>query len=492
MNAKLRTVLVPPLWISLGLAAAVLSLHALLANTLVETWIAQTSPLGPASWFSVSSLCLIILQSTFRDPTTTPVKASYAWVGAALLSIAAVFAFNLNSPFLSDDYILVRAPAPTLARFAASLRTVGGDGGFRPLGYLYFSVVHLWAGYSPLRWHLLGLALHLLSCLALYIVVWLLWRDTLLAVIAVLIFGLNGTRPEAVTWTAGSFDLLAALFTLASLAALLSPMRRGISWPLGLLLMIAAILSKESAYAYPALLMGFTWAAGRANRWTFRYTALATFVCGSLFVYRWHLFGGPGGYVHATTGRPQILSLSFISTAKALLSRIWAILMFPINWEAGMSIITRLAIPLGCLTLIILVAHAKWVSRRTALALFGTVILSVVPAVHLALIGSSDLGSRILYLPGAGFAILLAILAGAARRRAVLLVGLALFMVVITLHNLAAWKNAALMADRVCTSAAQSTEPPDASSVPPTRDGVYFFQNGFQACLAMKAELGDR
>ena len=157
-----------------------------------------------------------------------------------------------------------------------------------------------------------------------------------------------------------------------------------------------------------------------------------------------------------------------------------------------MGTITRLAIPVGCVTFAGLVAGAKSASRRTVFVLAGAVLLSVIPAVHLALIGSSGLGSRILYLPAAVFAPMIGILARPLRYRNVLVAGLAFFVVVITLHNLSAWRSAALLADRVCTQAAESPGRDRASNAPSTRDGVYFFANGFDACVDTKIEMRRR
>src|SRR5205085_6843926 len=117
---------------------------------------------------------------------------------------------------------------------------------------LYFGLVKLWAHTDPLRWHLCSLALHLLNCCLLFWIAVRLWTNAWVAFGATLVFGLHGTRPEAVTWIAGSFDLLATLFVLSSAWLLFSKRAQAAA----LALLLPAVLAKESAYAYPFLILG--------------------------------------------------------------------------------------------------------------------------------------------------------------------------------------------------------------------------------------------
>ena len=156
-------------------------------------------------------------------------------------------------------------------------------------------------------------------------------RPTFLAFTAAVLFGLNGTRPEAVAWTAGNFDLLACAFTLAATLAIL---RRHILLALPLLLL--GILSKESAYAAPAVIFGFAAAGNRLRDSRIRLGLIASIaICAAMFAYRWILFHGPGGYIDPATGQPQVLSFHLGATLKALLLRVWANLLFPVNWDAS-------------------------------------------------------------------------------------------------------------------------------------------------------------
>lgn len=84
----------------------------------------------------------------------------------------------------------------------------------------------------------------------------------LAAFFAAALFAVHGTRPEAAMWIAGRFDLVATLFILMGL--LLFIRSYGEASSIGyvyemasLMCMVLAILSKESAFVFPLLLMLF-------------------------------------------------------------------------------------------------------------------------------------------------------------------------------------------------------------------------------------------
>ena len=182
----------------------------------------------------------------------------------------------------------------------AALHSPGGDGSFRPLGTLYYQFVKTFAGTSPLIWHSVGLALHLLNAALVFLLAWKLWRDKTTAIVASLVFGLNGTRPEVALWTAGNCDLPATACVLGSIILALN---RKLTPALALAAI--GVLFKESAYApaahrvFPALARltpipapGYSAPAPYASHYS-RGAGI--------------LFHGPGGYIdprHRTPSRP--------------------------------------------------------------------------------------------------------------------------------------------------------------------------------------------
>jgi hypothetical protein len=474
------------------------------------------SPMGMESLFSGAFLAIVLLQSQRIDAPSAPARNvgpfRIAPLLFALAVVAAAFFPSLRDPFLSDDYILVSRATLDPARILAVFHTPGGDGSFRPLGYLCFALLHRFGGVDPLKWHACALAVHLTNCALLYVIVLsgadplvrtappgtvLRRRDqsqlgaagpaggpaadrgvrpTFLAFTAAVLFGLNGTRPEAVAWTAGNFDLLACAFTLAATLAIL---RRHILLALPLLLL--GILSKESAYAAPAVIFGFAAAGNRLRDSRIRLGLIASIaICAAMFAYRWILFHGPGGYIDPATGQPQVLSFHLGATLKALFLRVWTNLLFPVNWDASArSAILAAALLIGS-GAILYAAFANPLPRRVTLSMLALTIGAVLPAYHLALIGDNLNGSRILYMPAIGFCVLCAHLLcmRVVQTRRLAAAVLVVCTGAILLHNLDAWHRNAVLADQVCAGATTHAPVHDLN-------GVVFFANGYKECVEM-------
>jgi hypothetical protein len=464
------------------------------------------SPMGMESLFAGAFLAIVLLQSQRSakpaapaGPTASAAPAmNAAWFHiapllAALAVVAAVFIPSLSDPFLSDDYILVSRATLDPARILAVFHTPGGDGSYRPLGYLYFALLHHFGGVDPWKWHACALAVHLINCALLYAIVLSGGADplvrtgppgpvprrpgepgsarTFLAFTAAVLFGLNGTRPEAVAWTAGNFDLLACAFTLAAALAVL---RRRIA--LALPLLFLGILCKESAYAAPAVIFGFAAAGNRLRDARVRLGLIASVaICAVMFAYRWSLFHGPGGYIDPATGQPQVLSFHLGAALKALFLRVWANLLFPVNWDASASSVTLAAALLIGSGAVLYAAFANRLSRRVALSMLALTIGALLPAYHLALIGDNLNGSRILYMPAVGFCVLCAHLV---RNRRLAAAALMVCTGAILLHNLDAWHRNAVLADQVCAGATTQAPVHDLN-------GVVFFANGYKECVEM-------
>jgi hypothetical protein len=207
---------------------------------------------------------------------------------------------------------------------------------------------------------------------------------------------LHGSRPETVVWSAGNFDVLACIFAFA---ATLCALRRSLVGACAFTAL--ALLSKESAYSTPLLIFGLAYAAGR-TRELLRPILGSFAVAAVMFVWRWTMFHGPGGYIDPATGQAQVLSFHFGSALKALLLRVWALMLFPVNWEAFTSSIW-IAIAIGVAAWALLSAPSP--ARRISVALLATTVATLMPAYHLALHlmrASGALASRDCHRDGAG------------------------------------------------------------------------------------------
>ncbi len=451
------------------------------------------SPFSMESAFWIAICGLLLTQRERNAISRTNASARFRRIALAicLCLIALAFAGNLSDPFLSDDYILVsRAQSIGRAALLATFCAPGGDGAFRPLGALYYHLVAMWAGFNPLKWHLCALALHLLNSALVFSVATRLWRDITASASAALIFGLNATRPEVVIWTAGNFDLLACFFVLAAInVALIERIpRRTPVVACALLLVAAGVLCKESAYVAPVFALGLL-LSNRCRRDLRPFVTGSVGVCVALFAYRWWLFHGPGGYLDSRTGRPAILSLAVLPALKGVLLRMWTVLLLPLNWDAPTSpfvALALLAIMTSFLLLSATMATGIQHEKRVRIGLIVATICAALPAIHLVLIGQSGLGSRVLYLPGVPFALLVASLfLFSSRHRLAVLFLLLLGYLGILEHNLGTWRRAAARAQQLCSAVAMQPAAILEPEVPATLDGVWFFANGFPECVAV-------
>jgi hypothetical protein len=134
--------------------------------------------------------------------------------------------------------------------------------------------------------------------------------------------------------------------------------------------------------------------AERKRAWTAAGSVAAC--CFVVFAYRGWALGGIGGYRFAAS--------ALLHVPQLLLLRMWAVLLFPINWSEHVSAIILLVYS-ATLTYAAVQGRARRATLLCGLAWSAAAILPVSPV---ALISSDLSGSRVYYLAGVGFAIALA------------------------------------------------------------------------------------
>lgn len=540
------------LFLRLGLALAGVPLAARALFGPFDRPFAVHSPINAEGWFAIAVALLVGLRLQPSDagpngaaPRHGLFRASRIWIASAcgLALIGAAFSGSLHDYFLADDFILLHYARDFHFDLRRVFATGGGDGFFRPVTNLLFGFTFRWAGTNPRDWHLEGLALHACNTALVFQIVRrsklegdaaASSRSYFTAAFAAALFAIHGTRPEAVVWTAGRFDLLAAFFVLLSIALYLrfsdaAGGWRALWWTASLAAMALGILSKESAYAGPPILalivilrqprpaesrsqrhrvqdrrdlvLGWRDLIWRwcelALRWREPALPLAPFFAMAfcLFVYRWVLFGGIGGYLDPS-GRPQALLLTPISVIKTLGFRIWAVLTFPLDWDA----VSGLAVGIA---MVFYLAALAWLTTaqaraRDLIAPVGFVLLASIPPLQQLLIGPGMDKSRYLYLPSAGFCWLLAAVAagltGTAQnwpRRAVC-AAMLVFNFVALESNLAAWRHVSTLSRPACMAAAACVRERGprllALNVPRWINSAYLFPLGFPDCTRMELD----
>lgn len=439
-----------------------------------------TTPLNPEGFFGLAVTLLLLTQMTTNPPMSKWNRSSavLAALGVTVISLIALRR-ALGIYFLSDDFILVRiGQGWTAAAFWYTITHGGGDGFFRPLGYVAFALNARFGGSNPFLWHVSSLAIHSANAVLVLFMARRLGASAFAAGFAGALFAVHGIHPEAAVWIAGRFDLVATFFLLCGLLLLTKTSEGGHIATHVIVLHVTALtcfgvaaLSKESAFIFPLLVIGYTLAKRRPLRSTAPYFLLAAV----LFAYRWSLFGGIGGYIDPATGRPTALSLGFGSTIKAVAVRLWTSLYFPLNWSTDPSL------PLALLAVAYLAALV-WLALRAnpsrlVFPVAAGILVSVIPVLSL-LAGSPTLaGSRVLYLPSVWFAILLALAVDGApgRVRYATAAVILLFQVAALQHNLGFWEAASAQVKAACATGAPT--------LPAAIDGVPALANGRPECI---------
>src|SRR5437868_13349389 len=99
------------------------------------------SPLTMEGWFAVVGLLVVLLRATQlheRKQSVTVAKRVDALALASITLITvAFFAWTTRFYFLSDDFVLLRHAHGPL-NWRVLLATPGGDGSYRPIGYLSY------------------------------------------------------------------------------------------------------------------------------------------------------------------------------------------------------------------------------------------------------------------------------------------------------------------------------------------------------------------
>jgi tetratricopeptide (TPR) repeat protein len=143
----------------------------------------------------------------------------------------------------------------TSTLFGSDDRTAASNFHYRPIFFLWLRINDSLWGRNPVGWHASALCLHLAVTVLVFFLLRRNVKNSWIAVVAALIFGVYPAHIESVVWVSGATDPLAALFLLGSVLLWLS----GSGWKnspgrIGsLVCYAAALLTKETAIVFPAI-----------------------------------------------------------------------------------------------------------------------------------------------------------------------------------------------------------------------------------------------
>jgi protein O-mannosyl-transferase len=357
-------------------------------------------------------------------------------VVAALLVVLAliVYANTIPGRFVFDDTVIVQGNPSIQGLGGRHLgeifgghywRSVESRGGlYRPVVILTYALNYAWGGEDPAGYHVVNMALHAANAVLVWILLESLFARPALSFLSALLFALHPIRTEAVASVVGRAEVLSTFFMLLAWIGYVRA-RKSERW--ALLVFAAgffalALLTKESAFSFPALLLVTDLFLGPGEyRRKFAPPGLlsryAPFALVALLVLglRYKVLGGltplyinPASNPLATVGAwPRFL------TATHVFARYIGLLLFPMNLSADYSfneipVVSTLlswrgALPLGLLASIC--AGTVIAFRRQPFLFFSSMIFftSFALTSNWARPIGTIMAERLMYFPSLGF-----------------------------------------------------------------------------------------
>jgi Tfp pilus assembly protein PilF len=351
--------------------------------------------------------------------------AAAARAALAVFVVAfALYANTLGHDFVWDDRDLIVDNARVRTLDGQAVRSMfledfwrtsqRGGGYYRPLVTLTYHVQYRVFDGNPAGFHFANVLWNALACALLFVFVFLLFRNVAFGVAAALLFAVHPVHTENVAWIAGRTDLLAAMWSFASLTCyVLARRRRSVPWLAAALIAFAlALLAKESAAFIPlvVVLLELEPLRGELGRSGKRHLGPSLYF-GVLVVYlllRYNAIGtGVSTYDPYAPG-----ALGKVALPLSIFAGYVAKLIFPLQlsgeYDAPVpdSFFTWHVIAGAVVLLAILFAVWRYRRQPDVVLGAGMFLLGLGPVSNVIPLGEVS-AERFLYLPSAGFAIVL-------------------------------------------------------------------------------------
>ncbi len=383
-----------------------------------------------------------------------------------------VFTFSLRNGFVWDDVEVIEKAYFSFkpSRIASIVTPENKEQQkvspyYRPTVFISMVVDKGIWGVSPFGLHLTNIIFHSISTVLFYFLALLVLgefrvdRKEAAAFLSSLFFALHPMHVESVSWIAGRTDLLCGLFLFSAFIFHILSYRKLWFLILAAVCFFLSLLSKEVAIAFPVVALGFDLLSRKiaSRRNILKYTVYAI-----LTLLYFYLRG------RAFISIPQLTSQSIQKSVQEG-SQVWGVLkvlsssyffyinklVFPfefnafittVPWDFYYLVSSILVILVLCAIGFISVIKRKDVAAFSILWVFVTLGPSCLIAIFV--ISSTPLAERYLYIPSAGFCLLIGYLILEAGKdikaqKASLLFGflICLFYLFFTIQRQSIWKN---------------------------------------------------
>ncbi|MFQ5953195.1 MAG: tetratricopeptide repeat protein, partial [Candidatus Omnitrophota bacterium] len=325
------------------------------------------------------------------------------------------FVWDDETFIIMNDYIknLSFAPLYFTSRYALASGDLAHEN-YRPFLPLSYAIDYFVWKLDPMGYHLTNLVFHVLNALLLFYVVILITKDRYIAFFSSLIFLTHPVQTEAVTWISGRADVMFLFFFLSSFILYIKYGNSGklFFYSFSLLSFIFALFSKEMAASLLFVFILYDWLYGKEKRLGPRVIAYFPFllVLGLYILIRFAILGrfAQTGY---WTGD---FYTTFLSMLKGVMYYI-KVLLYPVGLCADhltFPISRSIKDPLILFSLFVimaLLALSFFLAKRMKNVSFSILLFFITLAPVANIIPIKILiAERFLYLPLAGFAVLVA------------------------------------------------------------------------------------
>lgn len=185
------------------------------------------------------------------------------------------------------------------------------DAYYRPLLLLWFRANYVFFGDSSFYWHLSTVLMHLLCTTLVYVLALRFVADRMSAAVAAALYGVHPIQVEGVAWISGVNGSLCAVFVLMTLLCYLEfkKSKRDLWLAASVIGFAAALLAKESAMPFAAVILAYEWFAGTKR---YRIAIPYFLVTGLYAIARVHALAAPLGTVQGRFQMAQLMNLPWL------------------------------------------------------------------------------------------------------------------------------------------------------------------------------------
>ena len=339
-----------------------------------------------------------------------------------------IYLNSLGNTFVYDDYLtitnnhFIREWRYLSALFNQKYFAVSNELTYRPVVTLsYFVDYAIWQ-LRPWGYHLTNLIIHTLNVYLVYFTAYLLFKNRITAFISCLLFSIHPIFSEAINAVSYREDLLSASFLLVAFILFIkynesTNRRYFITWyALSLLTYLLAMLSKETAFVLPFLILSYDLIFQKNHILNFynRIRRLAANYAGYIAIggfylfLRFYLFHNPGESVRYPGNS---VFVNFIMMTKVL--GYYVKLLFipaPLNADYIVPLTFSPADAAFIISIILLIITAILLVKKCRLSsiwTFSTIwfFVTLLPVLNIIPI-NNIMAERYLYIPGIGFTML--------------------------------------------------------------------------------------